>query len=95
MVGRFWALLSWLRAAVGQSVPLEPGRQVFDGIEVRGIWLQERYLDVPLQAVQVLAHEMAAMALKPSQITSKGRSIWALERMEEFDKCFLLDAALV
>src|ERR1700738_2081141 len=34
-------------------------------------------------------------AFKPSQMTSSGCFKWALERFEEFDDLFLLDAALV
>ena len=47
---------------VGQRIALEPCPQVLDRIHVRRVWRQERDLNVPVQAVQVLAHQAAAMS---------------------------------
>lgn len=49
---------------VGQGVAFEPGRQVFDRVHVRLVWRQEGDLDVAVQAVQILAHQSAAVRLQ-------------------------------
>src|SRR5450755_877480 len=47
------------RTEVGEGVALQPGPQVFDGIEVRRVGRQERHLDSALGAIEVLAHDPA------------------------------------
>src|SRR3989338_8397959 len=80
---------------VGQSVTLEPCPQVLDRIHVRRVRWQEGDLDVPIQAVQMLAHQATAMS--PQTIPDNQQRLLqvSFERLEEFDDLFFLDAALV
>lgn len=48
-------------AEVRQGVALEPGPQIFDRIEVRRVSGQQSHLDGAIGAVEVLAHDAAAM----------------------------------
>src|SRR5882757_7724993 len=80
---------------VGQSMSLEPGPQVFDGIQVRCIRWQECNLDVSSQAVEILAHQATAMCLQAIPDDQQRLLQMGLERLQKFDDLFLLDAALV
>ena len=49
---------------VGQRVPLEPGPQVFDRIQIGSIGRKKGDLDVPVQRVQIVAHQATAVRLQ-------------------------------
>ena len=51
-------------AEVRQGMPLEPGPQELDGVQVRRVRWEKRHLDGAIGGVQVLAHELAAMGLQ-------------------------------
>ena len=80
---------------VGQRVSFEPRPQIFDGVDVRCVRRQERDLDMPVQSVQILSHETAAMC--PQTIPDDQQRLLQVgfERLEETDDFLLLDAALV
>ena len=82
-------------AVVGQRLSFEPGPQVLDRIHVRRVRWQEGDLDVPIHATQILAHQAAAMS--PQTIPDNQQRLLevSLDRLEEFDDLFFLDAALV
>src|SRR5438445_12005425 len=68
------------RTEVGQGMPLEPGPQEFDWVQVRRVRRQERRLDGAIGGVQILAHELTSLlrwAFRPSQMISSGRFKWA------------------
>ena len=80
---------------VGQSMAFEPGPQVLDRIHVRRVRWQEGDLNVPIQAIQILAHQ--ATALRPQAVPDNQQRLlqMRLERLEKFDDLRFLDAALV
>ena len=82
-------------AVVGQRVALEPGPQILDWIEVWGIGRQEGDLDVPTQRIEIVAHQTTAVRLQPIPDHQQRLLEMDLERLEEPDHLFLLDAALV
>ena len=82
-------------AVVGHRVPLEPGPQVLHWIEVGGVGREEGNLNVPIQTVEVVAHEVAVMRSCSVPDHQQGLPEMGFERLEEFDQLFLLDAALV
>ena len=88
-------LVEIVGAVVGKRVALQPRPQVFDRVHVRRVRWQERDLDVAIQAVQVLAHQTTAMRLQAVPDHQQRLLQVGLERFEEFDDLFLLDAALV
>ena len=51
-------------AVVGQRVSLEPRPQIFDRVEVGGVGRKKGNLDVPVERIEIVAHEMAAMCLQ-------------------------------
>lgn len=82
-------------AVVGHRVTLEPCPQVFHWIEVGGVGWQIGNLNMPVQAVHVVAHKVAVMRPGAIPYHQQGLFQMSLERLEEFDKLFLLDAAFV
>ena len=82
-------------AVVGQGMTFEPGPQVLDGIHVRRVRWQEGDLNVAVQTVEVLAHQATAMRLQAISDHQQRLFQVGLERLEEFDDLFFLDAALV
>ena len=80
---------------VGQRVSFEPRPQIFDRIEVGGIGRKKGNLDVPVQSVEVVAHQTAAMRPQTIPDYQQGLFEMSLQRFEEFDDLFFLDAALV
>src|SRR5436309_1710093 len=83
------------RTEVGQGMPLEPGPQEFDGVQVRRVRWQERHLDGAIGGVQILAHELAAMGLQPVPDDQQRPLQVRAQRLEELDVLFLLDRAFV
>ena len=82
-------------AVVGKRIPLEPGPQVFDGVEVWGIWGKKGNLDVSVQRIEIVAHQATAMRLQAIPDQQQRLLQMVLERLERFHDLFLLDAALV
>ena len=82
-------------AVVGQGMSFEPCPEVLDRIEVRRIRRQEGDLDVSVQAIEVLSHQTTAMSLQAIPDDQQRLLQVSLERFEEFDDLFLLDAAFV
>jgi hypothetical protein len=80
---------------VGQRMPFEPGPQVLHGVQVQRIGPQECDLDISGQAVQILAHQAAAVRFQAIPDDQQRLLQMGLERLEEFDDFFFLDAALV
>src|SRR5450759_998787 len=80
---------------VGQRVSLEPRPQIFDRIEVGGVGREKGNLDVPVQRVEVIAHQTAAMRLQAIPDHQQGLLEMSLQRFEKFDDLFFLDAAFV
>ena len=80
---------------VGQRVSLEPSPQIFDRIEVGGVGRKKGNVDVPVQSVEIIAHQMAAMRLQAIPDHQQGLLEMGLQRFEKFDDLFFLDAALV
>ena len=80
---------------VGHGVAFEPSPQVLDGIYVWCVGRQECNLDVSAQAVQVLAYKATAVCFESVPDYQQRLFQMGLERLEEFDDLFLLDAALV
>ena len=80
---------------VGQRMALEPSPQVLDRVHVGRVRWQEGDYDVAVQTVEVLAHQATAMS--PQSIPDDQQRLLqvGLERLEEVDNLFLLDAALV
>ena len=80
---------------IGQRVSLEPGPQIFDRIEVGRVGWQKDNLDIPIQTVEVVAHKVAVV--RPGSVPDHQQGLleMGLERFEEIDKLFLLDAAFV
>lgn len=73
----------------------EPGPQVLDRIHVRRLRRQEGNLDVPIQAVQILAHQATAVSSQSIPDHPQRLLQVCLECFEEFDDLFFLDPALV
>jgi hypothetical protein len=82
-------------AVVGQGMAFEPRPQIFHRIEVWRVGRQKCNLDMSVQAVEIVAHDVAAVRLGPIPDHQQGLFEMSLEGFEEFDKLFLLDAALV
>ena len=82
-------------AVVGQRIALEPGPQVFHGIEIGRVWRQIRDLDVTGQVVQVVPHQVTAVCLQPIPDDQQRLLQVRLEGVEEFDNLLFLDTALV
>ena len=106
---RFWALLSLLRAvacnsrrSLGQKLArawrLSQAHRYSTGFKSgaqggsNAIWM---YLDVSSQAVQIVPNQATAMRLQAIPDHRLRLLQVGLERLEEFDDLFLLDAALV
>ena len=83
------------RAVVGQRMTLEPGPEIFHRIKVGCVRWQERDLDMPLQIVQIVAHQATSMRLQSIPDNKQWLFQVGLERLEEFDDLLLLDAAFV
>lgn len=82
-------------AVVGQGMAFEPGPQIFHRIEVWRVGRQECDLDMSVQAVEIVAHDVAAVRLGSIPDHQQGPFEMSLEGLEEFDKLLLLDTALV
>lgn len=84
-----------VRTVVGHGVTLEPGPQILHWIEVWCVGRQVGDLDMPVQAVDVVAYKVAVV--RPCTIPDHQQGLFqmAFERLEELDKLFLLDAAFV
>ena len=67
---------------VGQRVSLEPSPQVFDRIEVWGIGRKKGDLDVPVQRIQIIAHQATAMRLQAIPDHQQRLLEMGLERLE-------------
>ena len=80
---------------VGKSMALEPGPQVLHRVQVRRVGRQECDLDVSGQAVQVLAHQTAAMRLQAIPDDQQRLLQVGLERFEESGDFFFLDTTFV
>ena len=82
-------------AVVGQRMTFEPCPKVFDRIQVRRVRGEEGDLDMPVDRVQILAHQAAAM--RPQAIPDHQQRLAQVrfERLQEPDDFFFLDAALV
>src|SRR5882672_5339501 len=80
---------------VGQGMPLEPGPQELDRIQVRRVRRQERHLDGAIGGVQVVAHELAAMRLQPVPDDQQRLLQVGAQRLEELDVLLFLDRAFV
>lgn len=82
-------------AVVGHSVTLEPSPQILHRIEVWCVGRQVGNLDVPIQAVYIVANEVAVVRSCPVPNHQQGLLQMVFERLEELDEFFLLDAAFV
>ena len=82
-------------AVVGQRVSLEPRPQIFDRVELGGVGRKKGNLDVPVERIEIVAHQMAAMRFQSIPDYQQGLLEMGFERFEEFDDLFFLDAALV
>src|ERR1019366_1095074 len=82
-------------AVVGQRMTLEPSPEVFDRIEVGRVRRQEGDLDMPVDRIQILAHQSAAVSLQSIPDHQQWLTQVSLERLQELDDLFLLDTALV
>jgi len=74
---------------------LQSSPQVFDRIQIRRIRRQEGDLDVSVQAVQVVAHETAAMSSQTVPDNQQRLLQVRLQSLEELDDLLLLETALV
>ena len=83
------------RTVIGQRVPLEPCPQILDRIHVGRVGRQECQLDMTVQPIQILAHQFAAVRPQSIQDNQQGLLEMGLERLQEFDDLFFLDAPLV
>ncbi|KQB56459.1 hypothetical protein AE621_26030 [Acidovorax sp. SD340] len=83
------------RAEVGQGMPLEQGSQELHGIEIRRVRRKERHLDITTYAVQMAAHELAAMRLQTVPDDQQRPLQVRPQRLEELDMLLVLDRALV
>ena len=83
------------RAVIGQRMTLKPSPQILDRIQFGRVSWQECQLDMAVQSVQILAHQLAAVRLQ----TIPDHQQWLLEmgfeRLQEFDDLFFLDASLM
>lgn len=93
VAGRRLQFAEVVRAVVGQCVSLEPGPQIFHGIQVGRIGRQKRYLDIPVQRVQIVSNEMAVVCAGAVPDHQQRLLQVCLERFEEFDQFLLFDAA--
>ena len=105
MEGRRCALLSLLRGypqfveivrtKICQRMSLEPGPEILHRIEVWCVRRQKRDLNVPVGAVEVFANHLRFV--RPESIENDQERLFqvSLERLEEFDDLFFLDASLV
>ena len=82
-------------AVVGQRLALEPGPQVFHGIEIGRVGRQIRDLDVTGQVVQVVPHQVTAVCLQTIPDDQQRLRQVCLKGVEEFDNLLFLDTALV
>ena len=82
-------------AVVGHGVALEPGPQIFHRIEVWCVGWQVGDLDMPVQAVDVVAHKVAVVRACTVPDHQQGLLQMAFECLEELDQFFLFDAAFV
>src|ERR1035437_1608029 len=80
---------------VGQRMTLEPCPKVFDRIQIGRVRGQEGDLYMPVERIQILAHQEAAM--RPQAIPHHQQRLAQVrfERLQERDDFFLLDTALV
>src|SRR3979490_389625 len=84
-----------VRAEVGKCVSLEPGPEEFHRVEVGRVRRQERHLNIAAGGVQVLSDEFAAMCLEPVPNDQQALLEVGVQRLEELDVLFFLDAAVV
>jgi hypothetical protein len=84
-----------VRTVVGQPVSLEPRPQIFDGIEVWGIGRKKGDLDVPVQGIEIVAHQTTAMCIQTVPEYERRLLEMGLECLEKFDGLILADASLV
>src|SRR5579859_294213 len=82
-------------AVVGQRMTFEPCPKVFDGIQIGRVRGKEGDLDIPVDRIQILAHQAAAM--RPQAIPDHEQRLAQMrfERLQELDDFFFLDTALV
>lgn len=82
-------------AIVRQRMPLEPGLQIFDRVHVGRVWRQKSDLAMSIDAVQIVAHEPAAMRFQAVPDPQQQLFQVRFERFEKTDDFFFLDAAFV
>jgi hypothetical protein len=82
-------------AEIGQGVPLEPGPQVFDWIEVRRVAGQQRHLYGAIRAVEVLAHDAALVLRCAVPHDHQLAPELPIQRFEEFDDLHAFYRAVV
>ncbi len=82
-------------AVIRQGMSFQPSPQVLDRVEVGCVRWQKRNQDAPAQGVQVIAYQAASVRLQTIPDYEQRLLQMRLERFEEFDDLFFLDAALV
>ena len=82
-------------AVIGQRMTLEPSPEIFDWIQIGRVRGKESDLDMPVDRIQILAHQAAAM--RPQAIPDHEQRLAQVgfERLQERDDFLLLDTALV
>lgn len=79
-------------AEVGQGVPLEPGPQVLDRVEVRRVAGQQRHLYSAARAVEVFAHDTAFVLCRSVHTISSLRLSCMRSALSNSTICALLIA---
>ena len=79
---------------VGQGVPLEPGPEVFDRIQIGRVTGQQCHLDGAIRAVEVLAHDAALVLRCAVPHDHQPAPELRAQRFEEFDDLRAFDRAV-
>lgn len=82
-------------AVVGQGMPLEPGPQIFNRVEVGCVGWQKFNFDLPAQPSHILVHLFAMVRSQTIPDHQQRTFDLELERLQEFDHLLLPDAALI
>lgn len=80
---------------VCQCVPLEPGPQVFDGVQIGRVGRQESDLDLALGIVEIVADQFRPVGPEPIPDNQQSPLQMAPEGLQELDDLLLPDAAFV
>src|SRR4030065_925046 len=84
-----------VRAEVRQGMTLEPSPQIFDRIQIGRVRRQERDLDMPIDAVQIIPDQFRPVRLEAIPDNQERLLGGGFERLETLDDLFLLDAAFL